>query len=67
MNRQQFSSQEIARFGTSTGVIATIQFSPDGNTICTVDIRGKAYFFRAPSFEEINALEAEQQKKENEK
>jgi len=66
MNRQQFSSQEIARFGTSTDFVVTVRFSPDGNTICTVDQRGKAYFFRAPSFEEINDLEAQQRQTEGE-
>jgi hypothetical protein len=44
-----------------------VQFSPDGNIVCAVDDARIAYFLRAPSFERINALEAEQRKKENEK
>ncbi len=60
--------QEIARFGTSVSALQhSVQFSPDGNMICAVDVEGSAYFFRAPSFARINALEAEQRKKENEK
>ena len=55
--------QEIARFGTSVSpILHAVQFSPDGNMICAVDIEGTAYFLRAPSFERINALEAEQRK-----
>jgi len=57
--------QEIARFGTSISpVLNAIQFSPDGNIICAVDAEGIAYFLRAPSFERISALEAEQHEKE---
>jgi WD40 repeat protein/serine/threonine protein kinase len=60
--------QEIARFGTNVSLILKeVQFSPNGNIICAVDIGGTAYFWRAPSFERISALEAEQRKKENEK
>jgi len=59
--------QEIARFGTSSAVVETVQFSPDGNTICATNNHGIAYFWRAPSFEQIDALEAEQRKRENEK
>ncbi len=59
--------QEIAQFGTSSTVIVTVQFSPDGNTICAADNGGIAHFWPAPSFETINALEAEQRKKENKK
>jgi hypothetical protein len=59
--------QEIAQFGTSSTVVVTVQFSPDGNTICAADNGGIAHFWRAPSLERINALEAEQRKKENEK
>jgi len=55
--------QEIARFGTTTATTIELQFSPDGNTICAVDNKGIAYFFRAPSFEEINSLEAESNRK----
>jgi WD40 repeat protein len=55
--------QEIARFGTSVpSLVHTVQFSPDGNIICAVDIKGTAYFLRAPSLEKINALEAKQRK-----
>ena len=66
------TQQEIARFriGVTTSW-AGVQFSPDGNMICLICLidgkEGTAYFFRAPSFEEINAIEAEQRKKENEK
>jgi len=57
--------QEIARFGTGLSpIISDVQFSPDGNMICVVDIEGTAYFWRAPSFERINALEAEQRQTE---
>jgi len=57
--------QEIARFGTSISpVLNAIQFSPDGNIICAVEVEGTAYFLRAPSFERISALEAEQHEKE---
>jgi WD40 repeat protein len=49
--------QEIARFGTSESVVGRVQFSPDGNIICAVDQGHHAYFWRAPSFEEINRLE----------
>jgi WD40 repeat protein len=55
--------QEIARFGTSVlPILRVVQFSPDGNIICTIDKEGTTYFWRAPSFERINALEAEQRK-----
>ncbi|MHC4431030.1 MAG: protein kinase domain-containing protein [Planctomycetota bacterium] len=58
------TGQEIARFGRSVArILNTVQFSPDGNTICAVDIGGTAYFWRAPSWDEINALEAEQHEK----
>jgi len=54
---------EIARFGTAVSpILHSVQFSPDGNMICAVDIEGTAYFLRAPSFERINALEAKQRK-----
>jgi WD40 repeat protein len=57
--------QEIARLGTNVSpILHAVQFSPDGNMICAVDIEGTAYFWRAPSFERINDLEAEQQEKE---
>ncbi|MHC4558889.1 MAG: protein kinase domain-containing protein [Planctomycetota bacterium] len=56
--------QEITRFGTSSAVVETVQFSPDGNTICATNNDGIAYFFRAPSFERINAIEAEQHRTE---
>ncbi|MFC1604602.1 protein kinase [Planctomycetota bacterium] len=60
--------QEIARLGTNVSpILHAVQFSPDGNMICAVDIEGTAYFWRAPSFERINAIEAEQRKRENEK
>lgn len=60
--------QEIARFGTGVWpILDSVQFSPDGNIICAIDAEKTAYFLRAPSFERINALEAEQRKKENEK
>jgi WD40 repeat protein len=59
------TGQEIAGFGRSVArLLFRIQFSPDGNTICAVDIGRTAYFWRAPSFEEINALEAERNRKE---
>ena len=55
--------QEIARLGTSVSpILHAVQFSPDGNTICAVDFKWTAYFWRAPSFERINAIEAEQRK-----
>jgi WD40 repeat protein len=57
--------QEIARLGTNVSpILHAVQFSPDGNMICAVDVEGNAYFWRAPSFETINALEAEQHEKE---
>ena len=60
--------QEIARFGTHVSpILNSVQFSPDGNMICAVDVEGTAYFFRAPSFYKINALEAKRRKNENEK
>jgi WD40 repeat protein len=60
--------QEIARFGTGVWpILDSVQFSPDGNIICAIDAEKTAYFLRAPSFERINAIEAEQRKKENEK
>jgi WD40 repeat protein len=60
--------QEIARFGTGVWpILDSVQFSPDGNIICAIDTEKTAHFLRAPSFERINALEAEQRKKENEK
>jgi WD40 repeat protein len=52
--------QEIAQFGTSSMDLTTVQFSPDGNTICGVDFGGNAYFFQAPSLDRINTLAAEQ-------
>jgi WD40 repeat protein len=56
--------QEIARLGTNVSpILHAVQFSPDGNMICAVDIEGTAYFWRAPSFEMINALETEQHEK----
>jgi hypothetical protein len=55
--------QEIARFGTGVSpILNSVQFSPDGNMICAVDVEGIAHFLRAPSFDRINALEAEQRK-----
>jgi WD40 repeat protein/serine/threonine protein kinase len=62
------AKQEIARFGTGVWPsLIWVQFSPDGNMICAIDADRNAYFLRAPSFERINALEAEQLEKENEK
>jgi hypothetical protein len=52
--------QEIAQFGTSSMDLTTVQFSPDGNTICGIDFSGNAYFFQAPSLDRINTLAAEQ-------
>jgi WD40 repeat protein len=54
------NQQEIAQFGTSSTLVVRVQFSPDLNTICAVDNRGIAYFWCAPSFEEINDLEGQQ-------
>ncbi|MFC1792017.1 protein kinase [Planctomycetota bacterium] len=60
--------QEIARFGTGVWpILHGVKFSPDGNIICAVDAEKTAHFLQAPSFERINALEAEQRKKDNEK
>jgi serine/threonine protein kinase/WD40 repeat protein len=57
--------QEIAQFGTNApSIVRSVQFSPDGNVICAVDQAGLAYFWRAPSFEEINAFEAQQRRTE---
>jgi WD40 repeat protein len=59
------TEQEIARFGTGvSSILNSVQFSPDGNMICTIDGDGSAYFWRAPSFEKINAIEAEQRRTE---
>jgi WD40 repeat protein len=59
------TGQEIARFGRSVvRILNTVQFSPDGNTICAVDIGRTAYFWQAPSWDEINALEAGRNRKE---
>jgi len=59
------TGQEIARLGTNVSpILRAVQFSPDGNMICAVDIEGTAYFWRAPSFEKINAIEAERYEKE---
>jgi WD40 repeat protein len=56
---------EIARFGPHLSpILRSVQFSPDGNMICAVDNEGNAYFWRAPSFEEINALKTEQRRTE---
>jgi WD40 repeat protein len=50
--------QEIARFGTDfERTLTSVQFSPDGNIICSVD-NNRAYFLRAPSRESVNALQA---------
>jgi len=55
--------QEIARLGTDvTQTLVSVQFSPDGNMICAVDRQRRAHFWRAPSWERINAIEAEQRK-----
>jgi WD40 repeat protein len=56
--------QEIVRFGSSSMDLTTVQFSPDGNTICGIDIEDNAYFFQAPSLDRINDLEAIQRQKE---
>ena len=59
------TKQEIARCGTNVSALQhSVQFSPDGNIVCAVDERRTAYFLRAPSFEEINDLEAKQRKME---
>jgi WD40 repeat protein len=59
------TKQEIAQFGTHvSSILKEVQFSPDGNTICAVDIEGTACFWRAPSFEEINDIKAERNRKE---
>jgi WD40 repeat protein len=57
--------QEIAQFGTHvSSILKEVQFSPDGNTICAVDIAGTAYLWRAPSWDEINDIEAGRNRKE---
>jgi WD40 repeat protein len=57
--------QEIARFGTGVWpILDSVQFSPDGNIICAIDTEKTAHFLRAPSFERINAIEAEQRRTE---
>jgi len=57
--------QEIARLGTDIALTLTsVQFSPDGNMICAIYKGPKAYFLRAPSFEEIKTIEAKQLSKE---
>jgi WD40 repeat protein len=61
------TKQEIARCGTSVSALQeSVQFSPDGNMICAIDKEGAAYFLQAPSFEEINDLEAQQHQTEGE-
>jgi WD40 repeat protein len=57
--------QEIAQFGESiSAAIDAVQFSPDGNMICAVDAKGIAHFWRAPSLEEIDDVEAGQSRTE---
>jgi WD40 repeat protein len=57
--------QEIASLDREVlTILRMLKFSPDGNTICAVDIEGTAYFWRAPSWDEINAIEAERNRKE---
>ncbi|UCG12713.1 MAG: hypothetical protein JSU72_19915, partial [Deltaproteobacteria bacterium] len=58
--------QEISRFGKSSAQVSRIGFSPDLNTIFAVDKKQNAYFWRAPTFEEINDLEAQQRQTEKE-
>jgi eukaryotic-like serine/threonine-protein kinase len=53
--------REIAQFGSSSGDLIRVQFSPDGNIICGIDGAGNAHFFQSPSLESINnVLQAEQ-------
>ena len=56
--------QEITQFGASLADLTRVQFSPDGNIICGIDVGGHAYFFQAPSWEQITTLEAKQDQKE---
>jgi len=52
--------QEVAQFGASSADLTRVQFSPNGNIICGIGAGGSAYFFQAPSLEQINDLDVQQ-------
>jgi WD40 repeat protein len=54
------TSQEVATLEGQGTCFQLTSFSPDGNTIASINLQGTAHLWRAPSFEQIAALESKQ-------
>jgi hypothetical protein len=50
--------RELVNLKAPGNLFQTVGFSPDGSTVFAIENEGKAYFWRAPSWEEIAAAEA---------
>jgi serine/threonine protein kinase/WD40 repeat protein len=57
------SRRQLVALSAKGTAIVGVCFSPDGNVIAAANPRGDVYLWRAPTFEEIAAAEARQQKK----
>jgi WD40 repeat protein len=51
------SQQEVATLGSSSEIVSQATFSPDGRALVAVDLRGQLSVWKAPTFEEIQAVE----------
>jgi WD40 repeat protein len=54
------TGRDVATLPGEPGCFSRIGFAPDGNTLFAASIEGTALFWRAPSWEEIEAKEKEQ-------
>jgi WD40 repeat protein/serine/threonine protein kinase len=53
------TQHDLGTLGSSESTVVFIRFSPDGNLIVAIDVDGQANLWRAPSWEEIGAAEAD--------
>ena len=52
--------REVLNLGAPGNLFQAVGFSPDGNMVFAMENGGAAYFWRAPSWEEIAAAEAKE-------
>jgi len=50
----------VVNLSAPGGLFQTVGFSPDGSTVFAIEYGSAAYFWRAPSWEEIAAAEAKE-------
>ena len=53
------SRQEVATLPGEGLIKGRLSFSPDGNMLVAINAQGKAHIWRAPSFDDIAAIESQ--------